>query len=104
MGLVLSATSKDISAQNTVALPTFAEAMEAHKAMVFSIAWHCLRDRACAEELAQDVFLELHRHWAEMKSADHIVFWLRRVMSNRCIDAARKRRNHREMRLEENIE
>jgi RNA polymerase sigma-70 factor (ECF subfamily) len=104
MGLVLSATSKDISVHSTVALPTFAEAVEAHKSMVFSIAWHCLRDRAAAEELAQDVFLELHRHWGEMKSPEHIVFWLRRVMSNRCIDTVRKRRNHRETSLEDSAE
>ena len=59
--------------------------------MVFSIAWHLLRDRAVAEELAQDVFLSLHQHLAELESPEHVLFWLRRVTSNRALDEARRR-------------
>jgi RNA polymerase sigma-70 factor, ECF subfamily len=39
-----------------------------------------------------------------MKSAEHIVFWLRRVTSHRAIDCARKRRVHLETSLEETSE
>jgi len=60
--------------------------------MVFSIAFHFLRDSAAAEEVAQDVFLRLHRHLDSVASSDGVVFWLRRVTSNRCIDYARQRR------------
>ena len=81
-------------------LPSFAEAVETHKAMVYSIAWHFLRDRTLAEELAQDVFLELHRRWQSMKSPRHIQFWLRRVTSHRAIDYVRKRRLRPETSLE----
>src|SRR3979409_2624632 len=63
-----------------------------HQAMVFSIAFHFLRDRSAAEELAQDVFLQLHRHLDAMQSADHVTFWLRRVTTHRCIDYSRRRR------------
>lgn len=69
--------------------------------MVYSIAWHFLRDRSLAEELAQDVFLELHRHWKSMKSAEHVLFWLRRTAVNRAIDHVRKRKIHAETSLEE---
>ena len=69
--------------------------------MVFSIACHILRDRLAAEELAQDVFLQLHRDWAGMKSGDHIVFWLRKVTSHRAIDAVRQRNSRAETSLEE---
>ena len=69
--------------------------------MVYSILWHYLRDRTLAEELAQEVFLELHRSWRSMKSAEHVVFWLRRVTSHRAIDCVRKRRLRLEMSLEE---
>jgi RNA polymerase sigma-70 factor, ECF subfamily len=85
-------------------LPTFPDAVEAHKAMVFSIAWHFLRDRAVAEELAQDVFLELHRNWSSMQSAKHIVFWLRKVTSRRSIDVMRKRKTRAETSLDEMAE
>src|SRR5436190_18639769 len=63
-----------------------------HQAMVFSIALHFLHDRPAAEELAQDVFLQLHRHLDAMQSADHVTFWLRRVTTHRCIDYSRRRR------------
>src|SRR5438105_6373594 len=63
-----------------------------HQAMVFSIALHFLRDRSAAEELAQDVFLQLHRHLGALQSADHVTFWLRRVTAHRCIDYSRRRR------------
>ena len=69
--------------------------------MVFSIACHILRDRLAAEELAQDVFLQLHRDWAGVKSGDHIVFWLRKVTSHRAIDAVRQRNSRAETSLEE---
>jgi RNA polymerase sigma-70 factor, ECF subfamily len=104
MDVVLSAASKTLTNEQPLALPSFVDAIEAHKAMVFSIAWHFLRDRAAAEELAQDVFLELYRHWNEMKSAEHIVFWLRKVASNRCIDAVRRGKLHRMTSLEQSAE
>lgn len=86
------------------ALPAFAEVVEAHKAMVYSIAWHVLRDRIAAEELAQDVFLQLHRNWKAMKSVEHVVFWLRKVTSHRSIDLARKRKLRPEVSLEDSAE
>ena len=57
--------------------------------MVFSIAYHFLHDRALAEEVAQEVFLQLHKHLGSLESPEHVVYWLRRSTSNRCIDYAR---------------
>ena len=70
----------------------FEDLVRRHQAMVFSIAFHFLQDRATAEELAQDVFLQLYRHLPGLQSAEHITFWLRKVASHRCIDYARRRR------------
>lgn len=69
----------------------FAELVREHESMVFSIAWHVLRDSHLTEELAQDVFLQLYRNLGAIESAEHLVFWLRRVTSNRCIDLLRRR-------------
>jgi RNA polymerase sigma-70 factor, ECF subfamily len=102
--LVASTTSRVATVDGEIRLPAFPDAVEAHKAMVYSIAWHFLRDRAVAEELAQDVFLELHRNWSSMQSAQHIVFWLRKVTSRRSIDVMRKRRTRAETSLEEMAE
>jgi RNA polymerase sigma-70 factor (ECF subfamily) len=71
---------------------TFAGVLRANQSMVFSIAYHFLRDRGVAEEVAQDVFLQLYRSFAELESEAHVTFWLRKVTSNRCIDTMRKRK------------
>jgi RNA polymerase sigma-70 factor, ECF subfamily len=78
----------------------FASLVRQHQAMVFSIAWHLLRDRAVAEELAQDVFLSLHQHLAEMESPEHALYWLRRVTTNRALDEARRRQRRPMVSLE----
>jgi len=70
---------------------TFAEALRTNQSMVFSLAYHFLRDRGAAEEVAQDVFLRLHGKLDDLSDAKHVTFWLRKVTSNRCIDYARKR-------------
>ena len=70
----------------------FAALVREHQAMVFGLAYHFLQSRAQAEELAQDVFLALHQNLSRVESARHLVFWLGRVTSNRCIDAGRSAR------------
>lgn len=60
--------------------------------MVFSIAYHFLHDRALAEEVAQEIFLQLHKHLASLESPEHVAYWLRRSTSNRCIDCVRHQR------------
>lgn len=72
----------------------FASLVRRHQNMVFSIALHMLRSRPAAEDLAQEVFLELYRSLGKLESDAHVVSWLRRVASHRCIDEIR-RRNHR---------
>jgi RNA polymerase sigma-70 factor (ECF subfamily) len=79
----------------------FAALVREHQAMVFGMAYHFLQSRAQAEELAQDVFLALHQNLSRVESARHLVFWLRRVTSNRCIDWARGARRRHELPLDE---
>jgi RNA polymerase sigma-70 factor, ECF subfamily len=71
---------------------TFAELVRKHQAMVFSMAYSFLRDRATAEEVAQDVFLALHRALDTLESPGHVVNWLRRVTAHRAIDRQRRAR------------
>lgn len=68
----------------------FAEIVREHESMVYSIALHAVREMGVAEELAQDVFLQLYRSLGEIESAQHLIFWLRRVTANRCIDVLRR--------------
>lgn len=63
-----------------------------HQRMVFSIALHSLRDRASAQEIAQDVFLALYRNRGRIESPDHLLHWLRCVTTRKCIDHSRRQR------------
>lgn len=78
----------------------FAALIRQHQGMVFSVALHALRSRPAAEDLAQEVFLELYRHLARIESAAHATSWLRRVTSHRCIDEIRRRRHRPELTVD----
>jgi RNA polymerase sigma-70 factor (ECF subfamily) len=72
--------------------PDFEQLVDEHQSMVFSLALRMTGDRGLAEEIAQDVFLELDSHLGKIESAAHACFWLRRVAMNRSADALRRRR------------
>jgi len=78
----------------------FAGLVRQHQAMVFSVAWHFLRDHALAEELAQEVFLSLHQHLATLESPEHVQFWLRKVTANRALDVVRRQQRRPMVSLE----
>src|SRR5688572_29095620 len=70
----------------------FEQIVRQHQSMVFSLAYRVSRNRNTAEELAQDVFLELYRSLNRLTSDAHVTHWLRRVTSHRCIDWCRRNR------------
>src|SRR5208282_3572985 len=72
--------------------PDFEQLVDEHQSMVYSLAVRMTGDRGLAEEIAQDVFLELDRHLGKIESAAHACFWLRRVAISRSADAMRRRR------------
>jgi RNA polymerase sigma-70 factor, ECF subfamily len=82
-------------------IPAFAEIVREHQSMVFGLAYHFLHDRGLAEELAQEVFLQLYRQLDRIESPAHLVFWLRKVASRRCIDQIRRRAFWPKFRLDE---
>lgn len=72
--------------------PDFEGLVSEHQSMVFSMAWRITGDRGLAEEIAQDVLLELDRHLPHLGSANHARYWLRQVTLHRSTDAMRRRR------------
>lgn len=68
----------------------FATIVTDHGAMVFSLAYHFFNDRSRAEEIAQDVFLQLYRKLGDIESPSHLTNWLRQVTTRRCIDGLRR--------------
>ena len=57
---------------------------------MFSIGLRMLNRRDAAEDLAQDVFLQLYRKLDSIESLEHLGFWLRRVAANLAIDWLRR--------------
>lgn len=69
--------------------------------MVYSIAYNFLRNAAVAEEVAQDVFLQLYESRNSVSAGPHCIAWLRRTSVHRCIDASRRSSVRHEVQLEE---
>ena len=68
--------------------------------MVYSIAYNFFRNSAVAEEVAQDVFLQLYENRNSVQTGPHCVAWLRRTTIHRCIDTWRRSSLRHEVQLE----
>jgi RNA polymerase sigma-70 factor (ECF subfamily) len=68
----------------------FGALVRRHQRAVYSLALRMLNDRYLAQDLAQEVFLQLHRKLADVQSDSHLSFWLRKVTLHRAIDQLRR--------------
>jgi RNA polymerase sigma-70 factor (ECF subfamily) len=73
-------------------LVAFAELMRNHETRVFSIGLRFTGRRADAEEITQDVFVQLHDNIAHLQDAVHLKRWLLRTATNRCLNRLRDER------------
>jgi RNA polymerase sigma-70 factor (ECF subfamily) len=72
----------------------FRTLVDRHLPTVLAVARRMLKDDAEAEDVAQETLLRLWRNAAGLELGPHGVRpWLRRVVSNLCIDRVRARRN-----------
>jgi RNA polymerase sigma-70 factor (ECF subfamily) len=65
--------------------------VRAHQRSVYSLALRMLGTRESAEDLTQEVFMEMNDNLTSIESCTHLAFWLRRVTTNRAIDQLRRR-------------
>jgi RNA polymerase sigma factor (sigma-70 family) len=65
--------------------------VQAHQRAVYSLALRMLGTRDLAEDLTQDIFMQLNGNLRAIESNKHLGFWLRRVTTNRAIDQLRRR-------------
>ena len=78
----------------------FESVVREHQRMVYRIACNFFHNDAIAEELAQDVFLQLFEHHRTVQLGTHCVAWLRRSTVHRCIDAMRRTSFQRELQVD----
>lgn len=82
----------------------FASLVRQHQRMVYSVVWNFFSDRALAEDVAQDVFLQLFQNLRQIESDSHLLFWLRRVAIRKCIDHHRWRLKRKPVSLDDWVE
>ncbi len=74
----------------------FAVLVDRYKNMVFTLALQMLKNREEAEEVAQDVFLKVHKHIKGFKGDSKFSTWMYRIAYNSCLDRIKtyKRKYH----------
>jgi RNA polymerase sigma-70 factor (ECF subfamily) len=82
----------------------FERIVDRHKAMVYSIGLHFFQNRAIAEDVAQEVYLELYRNLGRIESDLHLSFWLRQAVTRKCIDQTRRLKHRRCEPLDDVVE
>jgi RNA polymerase sigma-70 factor, ECF subfamily len=68
----------------------FGQLVDQHQDRVFGVALRLMGRHADAEELAQDVFVQLHDALARIESPAHLTHWLLRTVAHRSIDRLRQ--------------
>jgi RNA polymerase sigma-70 factor (ECF subfamily) len=63
-----------------------------------------LGNRELAEDLTQDVFMQLSSNLASIQSSRHLLFWLRQVTTRRAIDQLRRRARLQMTELDDDLQ
>ncbi|HEV2330851.1 MAG TPA: sigma-70 family RNA polymerase sigma factor [Verrucomicrobiae bacterium] len=79
----------------------FAELVDKYKQRVMNFVYHRLRDEAEAEDLAQNVFLQVYKSRTRYKQTAKFSTWLFTIAHNLCLNELRRRSRHPAESLEE---
>jgi RNA polymerase sigma-70 factor (ECF subfamily) len=72
----------------------FAELVDKYKQPVFNLAQRMLRDATEAEDVAQNVFIQVHRSADRYQVAAKFSTWLFTIARNLCLNEIRRRARH----------
>jgi RNA polymerase sigma-70 factor (ECF subfamily) len=79
----------------------FAELVEKYRQPVMNLVYRTLRDEAEAEDLAQNVFLQVYKSRSRYKRTAKFSTWLFTIARNLCLNELRRRSRHPAESLEE---
>ncbi|HEX3624635.1 MAG TPA: sigma-70 family RNA polymerase sigma factor [Verrucomicrobiae bacterium] len=79
----------------------YAELVDKYKQRVMNFIFHRLRDEAEAEDLAQNVFLQVYKSRTRYKQTAKFSTWLFTIAHNLCLNELRRRSRHPAESLEE---
>lgn len=70
----------------------FGELVGRYKDLVYGLVHRMVADRAQADDLAQEVFLKVHRGLPYFRGEARLSTWIYRIVANVCFQARRRRR------------
>ena len=65
----------------------FAELVDRYKDLVYGLIYRMVADRGLADDLAQDVFLKVHRGLPYFRGEARLSTWIFRIVQNVCVQA-----------------
>lgn len=69
--------------------------VETYKNLVFNTALHFLQHREEAEDITQDVFVEVYQSLAKFKEQSSVSTWIYRITVNKCLDHLRAKKRQK---------
>jgi RNA polymerase sigma-70 factor (ECF subfamily) len=69
----------------------FAELVDRHKDVVYGLVYRMTSDRSRVDDLAQDVFLRVHRGLPYFRGEARLSTWIYRIVANVCLQARARR-------------
>ena len=75
----------------------FGQLVLAHQDKVYSLAFHLVRDREEAADLAQEAFLKAWRNLESFQGESSFSTWMHRLTTNVCLDYLRKQNRRRQV-------
>lgn len=70
----------------------FAELVDRYKNLVYAMVYRMMTDRTQVDDLAQDVFLKVHRGLPYFRGEARLSTWIYRIVANVCVQARSGRR------------
>jgi RNA polymerase sigma-70 factor (ECF subfamily) len=70
----------------------FAELVDRYKRLVYGVISQVVSDRAAVDDLAQEVFLKVHRGLRSFRGESKLSTWIFRIVRNVCVEERRKER------------
>ena len=85
-------------------MQAFAELVDKYKQPVINIIYRTLRDATEAEDLAQNVFIQVHKSAHRYKVSAKFSTWLFTIARNLCLNEIRRRSRHPAQSLDETFD
>jgi RNA polymerase sigma-70 factor (ECF subfamily) len=70
----------------------FGELVDRYKNLVYAMVYRMVNDRSQADDLAQEVFLKVHRGLPYFRGEARLSTWIYRIVANVCVQARSRKR------------